>query len=56
MSITQKLFVKLPGSTQMNIANSLLNYNILYRLPMFRMFFRTLTAFGAERHGDCQQP
>jgi dienelactone hydrolase len=50
MSITQKLFVKLPGSTQMNIANSLLNYNILYRLPMFRMFFRTLTAFGAERH------
>jgi len=49
MNLTQQLFSKLPHSTQLTIANRLLDYNILYRLPLFRMFFHTLESFGADR-------
>ncbi len=49
MNLTQQIFSKLPHTTQLSIANRLLNYNILYRLPLFRMFFHTLESFGADR-------
>ncbi len=49
MNLTQQLFSKLPNSAQLSIANRLLHYNILYRLPLFRMFFHTLESFGADK-------
>lgn len=49
MSLTQHLFTRLPDDTQLSIANTLLEFNVLYRIPLFKMFFRTLEAFGADR-------
>ena len=49
MSLTQQLFTKLPHRAQLALANRLLDYNILYRLPLMRMFFHTLESFGADR-------
>ncbi len=49
MSLSQQLFSKLPHRAQMAVANRLLDYNILYRMPLMRMFFHTLEAFGADR-------
>jgi dienelactone hydrolase len=49
MNITQQLFSRLPNQAQLSLANKLLDYNILYRLPLFRMFFHTLESFGADK-------
>ncbi|MFT7589893.1 MAG: dipeptidyl aminopeptidase/acylaminoacyl peptidase [Limisphaerales bacterium] len=49
MSLTQHFFTKLPDDTQLSIANRLLEFNVLYRIPLFKMFFRTLESFGADR-------
>jgi pimeloyl-ACP methyl ester carboxylesterase len=49
MSITQQLYTRLPDKTQLQIANRLLEYNLLYRIPLFKMFFHTLEAFGGSR-------
>lgn len=49
MSLSQHLFARLPHKTQLAVANRLLDYNILYRMPLMRMFFHTLESFGADR-------